>query len=36
MRLDKFLSNSGFGSRKDVKQLIKKKHSFMKMVLLLE
>lgn len=25
MRLDKFLSNSGFGSRKDVKQLIKKK-----------
>ena len=25
MRLDKFLSNNGFGSRKDVKQLIKKK-----------
>ena len=26
MRLDKFLSNNGFGSRKDVKVLIKKKH----------
>lgn len=26
MRLDKFLSNNGFGSRKDVKQLIKKKN----------
>ena len=28
MRLDKFLSNNGFGSRKDVKVLIKKKHVF--------
>ena len=25
MRLDKFLSNNGYGSRKDVKVLIKKK-----------
>ena len=28
MRLDKFLSNNGFGSRKDVKLLIKKQNVY--------
>ena len=34
MRLDKFLSNNGFGSRKDVKTLIKKQNVYINNVLI--
>lgn len=36
MRLDKFLSNNGFGSRKDVKTLIKKQNVYVNDVLIKE